>query len=1136
MVCRCNKVKDFFCKYLKCESISDPDLPSRYSKFLLIYGGLAVSIIAITILIFGVAILVDNFFDERMRTFQTQRELIKQSIDKSHARLKQRVEFYEMLWHFRNHKNTPVERYRQELIDNGVILVGKEITVAPAMVISSRRNISSKGEISDFLSLLREVSPTPSLRKKETGYYLEGYIYSPNRKLLSLFPPLSNSQLKIIREVGFDYFINELVDRVDSTLIVINKAKIRDDRVFWVPIYRSVITGELITNYAAPVYCGDDIIAIVVVTVPINDLSIIYSNMKFERGFFIASSDGEHILGSDHYSSIDIGWMKSKRNRLQFINNASYTPELNYHDGFFYISQRIQGPDWVAVYAFDIFTVLNGVKRGVIVGSGVAFLFILLQWGGILIINRLVLIPIRIQSHLIYESERFNQAVLSTAPVGLVVFEPHDKKIILQNEVAKDLTLSSQAAELYNDILDNKIGSNQSEGVKTLSGVNEVSMTEVTLVNDNGELIDISVAYSHVHYKQREVVLFSLNNISAQKNTARLMEHAREMAVQANHAKSMFIAMMSHEIRTPLHGALGNLELLGMELLTPDQNARVLTIRRSFDALLALINDILDLSKIESGGMELNNVPFQLVELIEGCAQTLSSLILEKKLRFFCLISPRLAGTWVGDKNRLTQVVMNILGNALKFTDKGAVTIRVIPREVIDNIHWVRISISDTGIGIKRDKLNEIFESFVQADRSISSRFGGTGLGLTLSKRIIGLMGGYINVDSEEGEGSIFTIDVPLQLNSSVAHKSMVSKVCLFSSIVIVCDAPLWNFNLTECIRLWWPEVEIIEASPLKPFSAYNKSTVIVFAISNIMQANLWEGVRSTYLDAIKISSCGPLHPERISHYFHVTSFSLSMFKLTLEACGHHQDIVQNLYSHPNVIIAKCNRAKLLIAEDDPINRTLLEHQLAALGYEDVDSACDGQQALYLCIKNNYDVIITDVGMPLMDGYLFIESIRAKGIYTPVIISTADSSEFLKNEALDISGFLHKPVTIEMLNSALDGILGKNTSNSTSVAGGKSARYIPKNMKDIFVSEWYRDEISLNDALMSADEKRFCAILHRLKGACLTMGERHMVVIIDELTLCVEKNGFISGRVKIDNFLAELIKLIRNYKLDLLAE
>ena len=236
------------------------------------------------------------------------------------------------------------------------------------------------------------------------------------------------------------------------------------------------------------------------------------------------------------------------------------------------------------------------------------------------------------------------------------------------------------------------------------------------------------------------------------------------MAESASRTKSDFLASMSHEIRTPMNAIMGIADLLAKTPLSPEQDKYVQIFRRAGDNLLNLINDILDLSKVEASQLELERTGFSLNDLLEKVTEMVAVRAHEKGLALVCEIAPNVPTDLVGDPTRLRQVLLNLLGNAIKFTESGEVSLRVAPDADSTVPTALRFTVSDTGIGIPGEKLGRVFERFTQADSSTTRRFGGSGLGLTISKRLVELMGGRIWVESEVGKGSVFSFAVPFEI------------------------------------------------------------------------------------------------------------------------------------------------------------------------------------------------------------------------------------------------------------------------------------------------------------------------------------------------------------------------------------
>src|SRR5581483_287640 len=264
---------------------------------------------------------------------------------------------------------------------------------------------------------------------------------------------------------------------------------------------------------------------------------------------------------------------------------------------------------------------------------------------------------------------------------------------------------------------------------------------------------------------------------------------ATENAEAATRAKGEFLANMSHEIRTPLNGVMATLELAAQTELNDEQKELLQMSRDSADALLLVLNDILDFSKIEAGKLKFEEMEFSVSSALEDAARTLAVRAHQKKLELSCMVAPDVPAYVIGDSARLKQVLMNLLGNAVKFTEKGEVNLRVETVEQSNDQVTLRFSVADTGIGIPREKQNAIFEAFSQADSSVSRRFGGTGLGLAICARIVALCGGRLWVESEPGKGSVFSFTITAKRGKTLENEVHLEKVeCLRGRKVLVVD------------------------------------------------------------------------------------------------------------------------------------------------------------------------------------------------------------------------------------------------------------------------------------------------------------------------------------------------------------
>ncbi|MGL4604001.1 MAG: histidine kinase dimerization/phospho-acceptor domain-containing protein, partial [Iodobacter sp.] len=615
-----------------------PDRSVRYARRFLYAGACLCSFVCIGLMCVGLYMSFDHFVDERQQLFLMQRDLLKTEVDRYQALMRQLVQAYETIDPQQERRATSPERYQQRLIQqNNVLITDREMTVTPFSVFSDLTKNQDSNSLSMLLRLTQEMSRFSLVRVGESDTTMSGFVYSTDRRFLAVTPPLSASVLQYAKQSGVQVEINRQIARVEAEMSKYTEQELLHKCcVIWVPISRSPVTGELILQIAKPAFNNGKRTAVVVLTIPFLQFERLFQQSKHLSNFLVVAQDHYTLFGLDATMAREANWAKILRAAPEVLEHANEHVQLAYKNGTFIFTQQIAGPEWVAVYVFDWPRVIRYLHKELWISGAVLFVLLCLLWCFVILLDRIVLAAMQKKTREVYESELFNRTVLAMAPVGLAVLDPLKNIVLLQNEIAHGLATqpSDEENAFYRMLLDEVHSS-----VMENSDYKQIALRkDITAQTEDRGLVELVADLSWVRYQNQDVVLCALTDITERKRAEKLLKEASQLADEANKAKSAFLAMMSHEIRTPLHGALGNIELLEGEVLSAAQRARLITIRRAFDALLVLINNILDLSKIEAHELKLERIPVCFGELLEHCAQTFSPLIANKGLQFHCLI------------------------------------------------------------------------------------------------------------------------------------------------------------------------------------------------------------------------------------------------------------------------------------------------------------------------------------------------------------------------------------------------------------------------------------------------------------------------------------------------------------------
>ncbi|NTV03126.1 MAG: response regulator [Chlorobiaceae bacterium] len=513
-----------------------------------------------------------------------------------------------------------------------------------------------------------------------------------------------------------------------------------------------------------------------------------------------------------------------------------------------------------------------------------------------------------------------------------------------------------------------------------------------------------------------------------------------DKARKASAAKSEFLANMSHEIRTPMNAIIGMAELMHETGLTPRQQHYVSMFQSAGENLLNIINDILDISKVEAGHLELEKTGFDLPGLVESTCGIMAERASAKGVRFSIKNGRNLPEFVVGDPSRIRQVLVNLIGNAVKFTKRGSITVSIdvagtppLPGATPQGRATIMFSVSDTGIGIPETKIPIIFDNFTQSSSSTTREYGGTGLGLAISRRLVELMGGCISVSSREGEGSCFTFTLPLALSDAPPASSKSKPADINgSSILVVDDTPANREILIESLS--WAGAKVAEAeNGLTALRALEKArsagtpfelVILDGRLPDIGGAEIAERIRS---DKQLDTACLLLSSDPQKEDF--TIFRQLDLPTPLVKPVKRQALIEAvglaLAARRSRLAGSDEKRKLLIAEDNPDNQMLIAAYLAGSQHE-VDLAVNGIDAVEKFMNNTYDLVLMDIQMPIMDGYEATRRIRSiesstQVLKTPILALTAHATTDERQKCLDAGcdGHLTKPIKKSKLLEAI---------------------------------------------------------------------------------------------------------------------
>lgn len=1052
----------------------------RYQQLLVMGGGAAITAAVIVASLVEVAASVNAYM---ARTKEEIADDVRRSLNVTTqvvATMRNNVQVMEAAW---NRSLAESGEGEPAPGPDGVLRVQDTQDVPPLLVI---RNEDAPGEGAAwrYVALARRMAPATGAIAARNGGDLAVYLYSADQRYLvmsvlpwggsdwqdriaadrgSLFTALGASQ-------GSPIFDGPTAGDVPSGAA---------PRLRWLPPYQSPLTGKQAVRIATHLKAADGrSIGTLVYEMPLTTLAATLPSTGVAGTCVVVATDGAEIARCPDESGRDV----SAALRAAQASGVQTAARSAFFDGFV-LSRWPFGPTgWTLIHAQSWREIAVAVRPQVIVTLVTSALIVALTWLLLLLVKRRVFVPAVRQSQRVFESEQLSRTLVQTAPVGLGLIAQDGGRPLLRSptmaevgeRVAQDgHNLSSTLLQHYRER-----GSEAAEAAEQ-ERLPAVLRDDLVFSTRDGRL-DLSVSMVQARYQDQDVLVTAFNDVTDKKRLEQELHRARLEAESANAAKSAFLAAMSHEIRTPLNAVLGNLELLAYSPLDDLQRDRLRIIRTASDGLLTVVSDVLDISKIEAGELVLEDLPFDILEVAAETLMVFAPVARAKGLELASDLGQAVAFPMRGDPARLRQVLNNLLSNAIKFTEAGSVTLRVSSDAARGQ---VVIEVEDTGIGMTGEQLVGLFQEFNQTDATINRRFGGTGLGLALSQRLVQEMGGSLTPHSRAGAGSRFELRLPGGASADTLQAPRFDG----ETLLLVAASAAQRETLAVVLQAWGLQVAAYSHPALIASDAVEDAGVLVFWGDR----QTWHPDDENRLveDASWVVDCtedGPAQPVASGRVVSASTYGMRALANGLRYAlqGHALAVREQ----PSLTLAK--RLRVLVAEDNPVNRRLFAEQLGLLGC-DATTVVDAAQALVWLEREAFDVLLTDLSMPGQDGFALAREVRARWPALPVVAATANVTPQQREEGerAGMACVLGKPLSLADLAQALSDVAGLRWTGAKSAdAGVLGGRAVAEETWLAYTRSCEDAVRRLQQGLRDGDEGAVLAELHSVQGACRVFG------------------------------------------------
>lgn len=1078
----------------------------RYHRLLMVGGRWAAVLVMTFALVFEATYLVQTHIADEAQTFAIAHRLVRGRINANEHSFLNGVVRAELSWDDeRAAPHALIEQFRA----NGNLLRWKPFASErlEVLIAGAPHAAPADATLERAFAFATQVGRANVSTSRVLGRSITQVFFNADRSVVAIMPSSDVAHPERLATVeGRADFTRELTDGTEKLAFDAPSELLGTaPKAYWVPRLYALPTGRKVLQLASPVMSAGKVEAVLVSEIDPDDLLWPIAGGTHDGMFAVVSDSGEIVATASQRAP--------GRAELDFVSNWRRGHRLDAGSvtayrtgGRFVLAQPLGDSGFSLVYTYSWRDVAAAIQARALAAAAIALTGLAVIWLLLYQLNRRVFLPMYARSEQVFESERLSRTVIETVPVGIGLVSTGSGELLYGGSSLLALSdlLDGGMPRLLGELSKRHARLQSAHGGES----DEVFQEDVALPTRDGGEIALQARFARGRYLGEDVLVTAFVDMTASKQLQQRLRDAKRAADQANAAKSTFLATMSHEIRTPLNAILGNLELLAHSSLNPLQRDRLRTIRASSNGLLAIIQDVLDFSKIEAGEMQFEHIPFNVADVMTRALVMFAPVAQAKGVALYGTFGSSIDQRMRGDPARLAQVVHNLLSNAIKFTADGKVTLTIgydVPLDGPQTGAMLVVSVADTGIGIGDAQREHLFKAFAQADSSISRRFGGTGLGLALCQRLTAGMSGTIGFDGEAGVGSCFTVRVPLdRLDPARARVVPDARIFAGQRVTLLAAADEWHACAVPLMTSWGMEVEaahhpdeIVETSG---------RLLVIYGDRSGWSAQSENRHVEDCAAVVNCSVDGPLQPMRVGRVLTVSCHAPAGLRAALDHVLNGKSLASPAASRPNGDAAASDAQParrlglhVLVAEDNEVNQRLLQEQLSMLDCS-VQIVADGVEALQMLSDQRFDVVLTDLNMPRMDGYVLARIMRERWPRTPIVAVTADATvdEHRRCTELGIRAVLSKPLSLGGLARILTQIAdradtaGAQQGDADDGDAPLGDRAIPPAVVDAFRRSCAKSLDALRKALTCGDAPAMLAELHSLKGALGVFQQREL--------------------------------------------